>query len=224
MNWVEILAFVGFPYLALATFVVGHTYRYVTDAFGWNARSSELLDKESLKTGITVFHWGILLTLVGHTGGLLIPQSLYDAVGIDGQTHTRIAYYSGGVVGVAALVGIVLLFRRRLSRPRIRATTTVNDWITLLLLVWVIGAGLYNVAFEHFYVLDTIAPWIRGIVTLRPDPTLMRDVPVSYKVHILSALALLGFSPFSRLVHIWSVPVTYLIRRYVVFRRREEGV
>jgi nitrate reductase gamma subunit len=224
MTWVEILAFVGFPYLALATFVVGHTYRYVTDAFGWNARSSELLDKESLNTGITVFHWGILLTLVGHTGGLLIPQGLYDAVGIDGQTHTRIAYYSGGVVGVAALVGIVLLLRRRLSRPRVRATTTMNDWITLLLLVWVIGAGVYNVAFEHFYVLDTIAPWIRGIVTLRPDPALMRDVPLSYKVHILSALALLGFSPFSRLVHIWSVPVTYLFRRYVVFRRREERI
>lgn len=224
MNWVEILAFVGFPYLALATFVVGHTYRYVSDAFGWNAHSSEFLDKESLKTGITVFHWGILLTLVGHTGGLLIPQSFYDAVGIDGQAHTRIAYYSGLVVGVAALVGILLLLRRRLSRPRLRATTTMNDWITLLLLVLVIGAGLYNVAFEHFYVLDTIAPWIRGIVTLRPDPALMRDVPLSYKVHILSALALLGFSPFSRLVHIWSVPVTYMFRRYVVFRRREQRV
>jgi len=224
MNWVETLAFVVFPYLALATFVVGHTYRYVTDAFGWNARSSELLEKESLKLGITVFHWGILLTLVGHTGGLLIPQSLYDAVGIDGQTHTRVAYYSGGVVGVAAFVGILFLIWRRVSRQRVRSTTSVNDWVTLLLLVWVIGAGLYNVAFEHFYVLDTIAPWIRGIVILRPDPTLMREVPLSYKVHILSALALLGFSPFSRLVHIWSVPLTYLFRRYIVFRRREERI
>jgi nitrate reductase gamma subunit len=224
MNWVEIFAFVVFPYLTLAAFVVGHTYRYVTDAFGWNARSSELLDKESLRIGITVFHWGILLTLVGHTGGLLIPQSLYDAVGIDGQTHTKIAYYSGLVVGAAAFVGSLILLWRRLSRPRVRSTTTVNDWATLLLLVWVIGAGLYNVAFEHFYVLDTIAPWIRGIVTLRPDPTLMREAPVSYKIHILSALALLGFSPFSRLVHIWSVPVTYLFRSYLVFRRRAQGI
>jgi len=224
MNWVETLAFVGFPYLALATFVVGHTYRYVTDAFGWNAGSSEFLDKESLRTGITVFHWGILLTLVGHTGGLLIPQHLYDAMGISAQTHTKIAYYSGWVVGVAAFVGILFLIWRRVSRQRVRSTTSVNDWVTLVLLTWVIGAGLYNVAFEHFYVLDTIAPWIRGIVTLRPDPTLMRDVPFSYKVHILSALALLGFSPFSRLVHIWSVPLTYLFRRYVVFRRREERI
>jgi nitrate reductase gamma subunit len=47
----------------------------------------------------------------------------------------------------------------------------------------------------------------------------MREVPLSYKVHVLSALALLGFSPFSRLVHIWSIPIFYLIRRPIVFRR-----
>jgi len=223
MNWMENLAFVGFPYLALTTFVVGHIYRYVTDAFGWNARSSEILDKESLRLGVTIFHWGILLTLLGHTGGLSIPQSLYDAVGVTGQIHTEIAYYSGWVVGVAALVGSVLLLWRRLTKTRIRITTSLNDWITLLLLIWVIGIGLYNAAFGHYYVLDTVAPWIRGIVTFRPDPTLMREVPLSYKIHILSALALLAFSPFSRLVHIWSVPVTYLLRRYVLFRRREEG-
>lgn len=220
MNWMENLAFVGFPYLALTTFAVGHAYRYVTDTFGWNARSSEILDKETLRTGITLFHWGILLTLLGHTGGLLIPQSLFDAVGISGQIHTRIAFYSGWAVGAAAFVGSLLLLRRRLTRRRIRSTTSANDWITLTLLIWVIGMGLYNVAFGHFYVLDTVAPWIRGIVTLQPDPALMREVPLSYKIHILSALALLAFSPFSRLVHIWSVPLAYLFRRYVVFRCR----
>jgi nitrate reductase gamma subunit len=224
MNWMENLAFVAFPYLALTTFVVGHTYRYVTDAFGWNARSSELLDKESLRFGVIVFHWGILLTLVGHAGGLLIPQTLYDAVGITGQTHIKIAYYSGWTVGVAAVVGSVLLLRRRLTSSRVRATTSLNDWITMVLLIWVIGVGIYNVAFGHYYVLDTVAPWIRGIITLKPDPTLMREVPVSYKIHILSALALLACSPFSRLVHIWSVPLTYFLRRYVLFRRREERI
>ncbi len=121
------------------------------------------------------------------------------------------------------LVERILLWRR-LTRPRIRITTSLNDWITMVLLIWVIGVGLYNVAFGRYYVLDTVAPWIRGIVVLKPDPTLMREVPVSYKIHILSALALLAFSPFSRLVHIWSVPLTYFLRRYVLFRRREERI
>jgi len=214
------LAFLVFPYLALTTFVVGHAYRYIVDPFFWNAKSSEFLEKKSLYSGITIFHWGILLTLLGHAGGLLIPQTLFDMVGIDGQTHTHIAYWSGLVVGAAALVGSILLLRRRVTVKRIQATTTLNDHVTLAGLVFVTGLGLYNVVFGHFYVLDTIAPWIRGLVFFQPDPELMSGVPLSYKIHILSAFALLGFSPFSRLVHIWSAPFTYPLRRHIVFRRR----
>jgi nitrate reductase gamma subunit len=48
----------------------------------------------------------------------------------------------------------------------------------------------------------------------------MRTVPISYKIHVLAALALLGFSPFSRLIHIWSAPLFYVLRRPILFRRR----
>jgi nitrate reductase gamma subunit len=53
----------------------------------------------------------------------------------------------------------------------------------------------YNVIFGHFNVLDTVAPWIRGIVTFTPDAMLMKAVPVSYKIHVIAAWALLGFRP-----------------------------
>ena len=220
MDLANSLAFLVFPYLALTTFVIGHGYRYLTDPLTWNARSSEFLDKDGQSLGITLFHWGVILTFVGHAGGLLIPQRLFDVVGIDGQAHTAIAYYSGLVVGAAALIGAILVFRRRLTRRRIRAITTTNDFITVGGLIFVIAVGLYNVIFGHYYLLDTIAPWIRSIVIFRPAPELMRDVPLSYKVHILSALLLLGYSPFSRLIHIWSLPLTYLLRSHILFRRR----
>jgi nitrate reductase gamma subunit len=224
MSGLNTLAFVVFPYLALTTFVVGHLYRYLTNPYDWNSKSSELLDKEGLKIGITIFHWGVILTLIGHAGGLLIPQSLFDKVGIDSQAHTQIALVTGFIVGAAALLGLVLLIWRRITRDRVLATTTLNDFATLGLLLFVVTTGLANVVygfFEHFDVLHSVAPWIRGIVTLTPDSTLMVQVPVRYKVHILSAFSLIGFSPFSRLVHIWSVPLTYVFRRYVIFRRRE---
>jgi len=224
MNLANTLAFVVFPYLALTVFTVGHTYRYVKDAYQWNAKSSELLDKRGLFAGSTVFHWGILGTLFGHVGGLLIPQRLFDAVGIDGGAHTEIAYWAGIAVGTAAVIGLIILISRRLLLVRVRKTTTANDWVTVLGLLLVSVLGLYNVFFGHFYVLDTVAPWIRGIVTFRPDPDLMRTVPISYKLHILSALALLGFSPFSRLVHIWSAPLFYVLRSPILFRRRVAGV
>jgi nitrate reductase gamma subunit len=214
------LTFLVFPYIALTSFVVGHAYRYVVDPFFWNAKSSEFLEKKNLYPGITLFHWGILLTLLGHAGGLLTPQALFDSVGIDGQTHSLIAYGSGLVVGAAAFVGSILLLWRRVTVKRIQATSTLNDYVILAGLVFVTGLGLYNVVFGHFYVLDTVAPWIRGIVLFQPNPELMLPVPLSYKIHILSAFGLLGFSPFSRLVHIWSAPFTYPFRRYIVFRRR----
>jgi len=218
---VNTFAFVVFPYIVLAVFTLGHFYRYVKDPLRWNARSSEVLEKQILKYGSVVFHYGILLTLVGHAGGLLIPQWIFDAVGIDAGTHTQIAYYSGVAFGLAAVVGAALLLWRRLTRPRLQAVTSRNDFATLILLLWVGGTGVFNVFFGHFHVLDTVAPWIRGIITLHPDPRLMAEVPFSYKLHIFSAFILFGFSPFSRLIHIWSAPFIYPFRRMLVFRKYE---
>jgi nitrate reductase gamma subunit len=218
------LIFTVFPYLCLTTFVVGHAYRYVTDRYAWNSHSSQLLANESLRWGSVLFHLGIIFTFMGHAGGLLIPQSYYDMVGITSDMHLAIAHWMGEMVGVAAFVGCLLLLWRRLTNRRVRAAGSVNDLITLGGLTVVVAGGVYNVFFGNYNVLDSVAPWIRGIVFFSPDPELMRPVPISFKIHVTLAWALLGFSPFSRLVHIWSVPVTYLFRRYVVFRRREERI
>ena len=48
----------------------------------------------------------------------------------------------------------------------------------------------------------------------------MKAVPLSYKIHVIAAWTLLGFSPFSRLVHIWSLPLTYFFRSHILYRRR----
>ncbi|MFZ0243484.1 MAG: respiratory nitrate reductase subunit gamma [Desulfobacterales bacterium] len=219
MEIADTLVFTVFPYLCLTTFVVGHGYRYVTDRYHWNARSSEFLEKKSLFLGSLLFHWGMVGTFLGHAGGLLIPQKYFDMAGIQAHTHIAIAYWAGLAVGAAAFIGAALLLWRRLTNPRVRAAGSLNDAITIGGLVFVIGLGLFNVIFGHYNVLYTLAPWIRGIVTFTPEAALLREVPFSYKIHVLSALALLGFSPFSRLVHIWSVPIFYFTRRLIVFRR-----
>jgi nitrate reductase gamma subunit len=227
MNTLNTLAFLVFPYLALTTSVVGHLYRYLSDPYGWNTRSSELLEKKGLKFAVTIFHWGIIFTLLGHGVGLLIPQRYWDVVGIDSRTHTVFATLSGFIVGAAALLGLALLIYRRITKDRILATTTLNDFVTLGLLLFVVATGFTNVVsglYEHFDILTTVAPWLRGIVTLTPDPNLMLEVPLRFKIHILAVLTLIGFWPFSRLVHIWSVPLTYLFRRWIIFRRREVNI
>jgi nitrate reductase gamma subunit len=223
MDLTYTLLFTVFPYLCLATFVVGHAYRYSTDRYGWNARSSEFLEKRNLFWGAVLFHVGIILTFVGHAGGLLIPQKIFDAFGIDSRMHLFIAHWSGAVVGLAAFAGGLLLLWRRVAHLRVRAAGTTNDLVTICFLTLVIGLGIYNVFFGDHNVLTTVAPWIRGIVFFQPDPTLMRPVPLSFKIHVTAAWALLAFSPFSRLVHIWSAPVFYLLRPRIVFRRLPRG-
>lgn len=219
MNLAYTLFFTVLPYVCLTTFVVGHGYRYITDRYQWNARSSEFLEKQSLLPATVLFHYGIVFTFLGHAAGLLVPQRVLDHFGIDAQIHMEIAFWSGLAVGVAAFAGAVLLVRRRLTQPRIQAVKRVNDTITIGALVVVVGVGLYNVVFGHYNVLYNVAPWIRGIVTLTPDAMLMKTVPLSYKIHVTAAWLLLGFSPFSRLIHIWSAPVTYFFRRWIVYRR-----
>jgi nitrate reductase gamma subunit len=214
------LAFIVFPYIALAVFTFGHIGRYLTDRYTWNARSSEFLEKKRLFFGVTIFHWGILLTLFGHVGGMLVPQRTLDLFGINAATHVTIAHYSGMTTGMAVLVGLGFLLYRRTAMPRMQLLTSTNDYITLGGVLVVSAIGLYNVFFGGYYVLDTIAPWIRGIVTFSPEPALIAEAPLSYKAHIFSALALLAYSPFSRLVHIWSVPLGYLLRSPLVFRQK----
>ena len=80
------LAFLVYPYIVLTVFVLGHSYRYMTRPYQWNARSSELLDKESLRYGILLFHWGIIVTFFGHLSGLLTPQPFLDRIGISAET------------------------------------------------------------------------------------------------------------------------------------------
>ena len=226
MGTFNMLAFVVYPYIILTIFVVGHPYRYFTDPYNWNSKSSELLNKDSLRYGITIFHWGIIVTFLGHLTGLLTPQYILDKFGVTARMHEFVAIAVGIVVGFLAWGGLILLLRRRLTIKRLMIHTSVNDFVTLFLLFFVVSAGLYNAIWGGYGmgVLYTIAPWIRGIVTLTPDANLMANVPWTYKVHILAALTLLGFSPFSRLVHIWSAPFPYLIRRYILFRRREAEV
>lgn len=223
MSPTETALFVAYPYLCLAVFAVGHAGRYLVDRYGWNARSSELLEKRWLFPGTVLFHFGVLGTLAGHAVGLLVPQSVYDAVGIDSAAHTAIAHAAGRVVGGAAFLGALLLLARRLGHPRVRRMSRPSDFVTLIGLVWVTGIGTYSVFVGGFDVLHTIAPWVRGLLVFQPDPSLMAGVPLRYKLHVLAAFTLLAYSPFCRLVHIWSVPIAYLLRKPLVFRRHPDA-
>jgi len=214
-----------FPYLMITIFIVGHIYRYNVDQLSWTAKSSEFLEKKTLKWGSMLFHIGILLVSVGHIVGLLVPKSFLESLGVSESLYHSGAVYVGGLAGIITLIGILILLNRRLTNKRVRITSDTSDIITVILIFLIIIVGIYNTfigtrLYSDFDYRETISPWFRGLLTFVPNPSLMRGVPLGFQLHILISFALIGIWPFTRLVHVWSVPLTYFKRRYIIYRKR----
>jgi nitrate reductase gamma subunit len=223
---VNVLLWVVVPYLSIVVFAGGLAWRYRYDKFGWTTRSSQLYESAVLRWGSPLFHFGILLVLVGHVGGLLVPKSWTEAVGVTEHAYHLTAVFLGTVAGLCTLIGLaVLVARRRLVGPVFTATTR-NDKAMYVVLLGVIVLGLVatvraNALGPGYDYRETVSPWFRSLFYLRPDPEVMAGVPVGFQAHVLAAFALLAFWPFTRLVHAFSAPLGYLTRPYVVYRSRD---
>ncbi|HET8684428.1 MAG TPA: respiratory nitrate reductase subunit gamma [Micromonosporaceae bacterium] len=210
----------------MAVMIGGLLWRYRYDKFGWTTRSSQLYETAVLRWGSPMFHFGILMVLIGHVGGLVIPESWTEAVGITEDTYHLMAVFIGTVAGLCTLLGMaILIVRRRLTGP-VFAATTQNDKAMYAVLAAVIVLGLLatvraNIAGSGYNYRETISPWFRSLFYLRPDPDVMAGVPVGFQIHVIAAFALFAFWPFTRLVHAFSAPVGYLTRPYVVYRSRD---
>lgn len=219
------LLWVIVPYVCIAIFIGGHIWRYRYDKFGWTTRSSQLYERRLLRIGSPLFHYGILLVLLGHIGGILIPETATKSLGISEHAYHLAAVTLGTVSGLMTVVGMaILIYRRRTTGPVFSATTT-NDKIMYVLLATTIVLGLATTvlgnaaAHAHDYRLD-VAPWFRSILYFHPDTDLIVAAPIGFQLHALSAWLLFAFWPFSRLVHVFSAPVGYLTRPYIVYRSR----
>ena len=49
-------------------------------------------------------------------------------------------------------------------------------------------------------------------------------VPLFLQLHVLSGLTIFALLPFTRLVHIFSVPLSYVTFPFTIYRRRWGGV
>lgn len=179
-----------------------------------------------LRLGSNLFHWGIIFVFFGHVMGLLIPVQVYEAIGVTEQQYHIIALAGGIPAGIASLIGILILSYRRMTIRRLVATSTKGDWISLFFLTIVIFTGIFatflNVDPKGFDYRTTIGTWLRSVLTFRANAGYLIDVPIWFKIHMLAAFGIFAAWPFTRLVHVFSVPLRYLTRSYVIYRKRED--
>jgi nitrate reductase gamma subunit len=127
---------------------------------------------------------------------------------------------------VLAYIGATLLLHRRLFDPRIRRSSSIGD-ILVLVLIWVqltLGIATTYWTLQHLDGSEMVRfmGWANGILTLNPAaPDIIRETALVYKLHIVLGLTLFVITPFTRLVHIWSAPIWFLLRPgYQIVRSR----
>lgn len=216
------------PYLCLATFVVGHVWRYRYDKFGWTTRSSQLYEDRMLRLGSPLFHFGMLGVVGGHVIGLLVPESWTAAVGISDHAYHLAAVTGGLIAGVMALVGMAILIYRRRTVGPVFSATTVMDKVMYVFLGLAIVLGMWNTVLgasglEHYNYREGVSVWYRSFLSFQPQPDLMGEAPIGFQLHALVAFGLFALWPFTRLVHVFSAPVGYLTRPYIVYRSRDDS-
>ena len=223
-DYLNQFAFGIYPYLCLAVFLLGSLVRFDREQYSWRSGSSQLLRTKQLRWGSNLFHVGILLLFLGHLAGLLTPHGVYARF-ISVEDKQLLAMVAGGIFGTLCFIGLTILIHRRLTDPRVRATSSSMD-IAVVILIWLqLVLGLISIYYSAGHpdggVMLILAEYCQRLLTFRAlEVDTLAGLPWVYKAHLVLGFTLFLVFPFSRLVHIWSAPVFYLLRPYQVVRRR----
>ncbi len=219
----DVLLFAVWPYVALAIAIAGGVYRYNRDRFSFSSLSSQLVESRQLFWGSVPWHYGIVILLIGHLIGWAIPSGVAAFNGDPMRLY--ILEITAFGLALFALFGIVVLILRRVTSPHARAVTTPMDVAVLLLLLFQVAVGIYTALFARWgswWYLSNAVPYLNSLVTLQPKVQYAATMPILTQLHLVNAFLLVAIFPFSRLVHIFTVPITYLWRPYqtVIWNRR----
>ncbi|MDF3149432.1 respiratory nitrate reductase subunit gamma, partial [Streptomyces sp. T21Q-yed] len=185
----------------------------------------QLLEHRWLRWGSPLFHLGAFMVIAGHVVGLAVPASWTGAAGISEHAYHATAVWAGSVAGGAMVTGIGMLCARRLLTRRVRLGTDRSDkllfpLLSVTVLLGIAATAAHNVFGAGYDYRTTVSVWFRGLFTFQPEPEAITGAPLLFQLHALTACLLFAVWPFTRLVHVWSVPIGYLFRPYLVYRRR----
>ena len=221
------LIFGIYPYIALTTFLVGSVIRFDREQYTWKADSSQIFEKEQLRKGSILFHIGVLALFMGHFAGLVIPHTWFLAMGISDMMHQVVAISAGAAFGSLCMMGGVILWKRRMYNPRVRANSRFMD---IFILDWIrvtLGVGLVTIPVSIYHafngdasVMVALAEWVQSMLALNAQPEYLSGVGLIYKLHLFLGMSVFFLFPFSRLVHVWSMPLGYMFRPYQIVRTK----
>ena len=223
-NNLNTLLFGIYPYVCLIVLLLGSLIRFDREPYTWKSDSSQMLRSGQLRLGSNLFHYGVIVVILGHFVGFLAPHWLVSPF-LTPTMHQLLAMVVGCIAGLIAIIGLSILIYRRLADPRIRLNSRKWD-IAVAVMLWLqLALGLLTVPLSAFHMdgvlFEILTSYVKGIVTLDMNASsYMLGVPLTYKLHVLLGFTLFLISPFTRMIHIWSGvgALAYLFRPYQIVR------
>lgn len=211
------ILFATLPYVALAIFIIGSIYRYTKKGYKVSSLSSQFLEGKKLFWGSQPFHWGMLVLFLGHITAFLFPRAL---IAWNGQPiRLLILEMSSFAFALLALLGLILLIKRRLSSKTLLVVTNKMDMVVYAILFTQILSGIgvaFFVRWGSSWFASVLTPYLRSVFSFNPDISAVSEAPVWIQIHIVSAFVLIGIIPFTRFMHFLVAPIDYIWRKYQV--------
>ena len=104
--------------------------------------------------------------------------------------------------------------------PAYSPYATAEHAVTLMLGLSTIPVSMGHAEHGDPGVMVALTEWAQSIVYLHPNPELLQAVDGIFKTHLFFGMTVFLLFPFTRLVHVWSIPLGYLGRPYQIVRTK----
>ena len=218
---------IGLPYAAIFIFLIGSILRYMYYGYSVTSHSSQFLESNKLFWGSRLFHSGIVVLLLGHIIGFLMPGVVvFLTTNPFVMMITEITAFGFGLL---ALAGVALLIRRRIMVRRLHKVTSSMDIVVYVVIFIQVLTGLLVAWFHRWgisWYASSLVPYLRSLFLFAPDQSVIAAMPLLIKIHTVSAFVFIGLIPFTRLMHFLVYPLNYLVRAYqlVVWNRDQKAI
>jgi nitrate reductase gamma subunit len=223
----DLILFGVFPYVAMVLAIGVGIYRYTIDRYSYSSQSSQFLESKALFWGSLPWHYAILLILIAHFLAFLVPSAWGSLLG--SPLRLVLLEVTGMALSITTLISLVILIFRRILNPRVNAVTSNIDWLLLAALLLQVATGVHiaiSLRWGGVWYVHTVSPWLWSLVKLDPQISYLASMPWIVQLHAVNAFFLVALFPFSRLVHVVSIPLGYLGRPYQVviwYRQRRSS-
>ena len=222
----DYLIYVILPYITILVFVVGLIWRFRTwwskprakavlfpaasnryEAAGRVVGDIVLFGKtysvsKFLWAAAMIFHFGLLLVVLGHIRVITEIGFLWSWLGLDEEGIDAVAHAMGMTAGVIMLTGAVLLTVRRFT-PNMRVISLFRDYFVLFGLLAIVMTGISMRLWAPIHA-EEVQEYARGVLTFSPAVVISNTV---FLWHFFLAQMVIMYLPFSKLVHVVSKPV-----------------